>query len=631
MDLKINLETELLQFRNNFRRDIMETAEKLLPDTMPDITQELFGLYEKNGNRTLYERVYFSRRRFLAVLGLAAIAQKEDCTGSDHRQGAEKEVLEKLAQVIDDICGEECWALPPHVDRREQGWQVTVDLFAAETAQTLAELAYRLEGRLPARTIDGIRQNVERRVFFPFFSSKVPYRNWEHGMHNWNGVCAGAIGSACIHLMEDKDRLKKSLTRICGGLQYYLKGFEEDGACTEGLGYYTYGMTYFVNFAQELYDATEGECDLFNGEWGGFSKDGNDKRQRIADFMGKCFFGDGRTLSFADGNSRGRFRAGLSCVLAMHYPGFSFPDFSGAAGLDTDGCYRFAGLKMDLLMPDRLMAYSKGQKAFPHGSFIPVSQSSPRGNGSYRPVGRSVDILPCAQWVVARSEAGACMACKGGHNMEFHNHNDVGHFIYEGAGELFFTDLGAGEYRKGYFGEGRYKVLCNRSLGHSVPIINGEEQSAGRDHRCSDFSAEEQDGKAVVRMDIAGAYEKDMVRHLLRRLEFDLDTGMLKVCDKIQMHEDKEERVEENLVTQIRPVVEGEKVLLPSGEWVCVLTLSGRENVHIIEYEHSNHKGVREKVYAVRWEVELKKGAGSSEYTMMLMKMQDYKEDGWDV
>ena len=85
---------------------------------------------------------------------------------------------------------------------------------------------------------------------------------------------------------------------------------------------------------------------------------------------------------------------------------------------------------MDLLMPDRLKTLFSAQKE--------RDSSANRCIGAFSPL----DILPSAQWVIARSQAGPCMACKGGHNMEFHNHNDVGHFIYEGGGELFFTDLG---------------------------------------------------------------------------------------------------------------------------------------------------------------------------------------------
>ena len=591
----MGVETELPLFEEKLRKDIKSAAEEMLAEEMPLITEELFGLYEKNGNRILYERVYFRRRKFLAVFGLEAVAQLES-TGR-----AEKDILEKLVQVIDEICAEICWALPPHVNRSEEKWWETVDLFASETAQALAELSERLWDILPKETLVTIRENVERRVFLPFFTSPVPYRRWENSRHNWNGVCAGAIGSACLHLIKDKTRLEEYLKRICGGLQYYMEGFTEDGACTEGLSYYNYGMTYFCNFAQELYDKTGGKQDLFCGIWGKFGKSTEDKRAKIAAFPAKCFFTDGRTLSFADGNNRGIFRMGLGCVLAMHYPCFRFPDMNRAAGLDTDGCYHFASLKMDLLMPGRLLAVGavSGEKK------------------------EAVDILPAAQWVVARSVAGASMACKGGHNMEFHNHNDVGHFIYEGMGTMFFTDLGAGEYKKGYFGEGRYQVLCNRSMGHSVPLVNGKEQQSGAEYGCTDFQAVSDADTVKVSMDIAKAYETGTIQKLERSLKFCLKTGQLKVTDKFLLYGEPGEYVEENLITQIPPVVEKDRVLLTDGRKVCSLRVEQAAGFTVTEYEHCNHKGVQEKVYAVRWKADLKGKTGMSTFHLTLSEVPE--------
>lgn len=618
----MGIEIELGRFRDRFRHEIREAAEALLEEDMPAITEELFGLYEKTGNRLIYEKVYFARRRFLAVLGLEAVAQKEALGRVDQR------VMDKLAQVAEDICREQCWALPPHVNRKEESWRVTVDLFAAETAQTLAELADRLHSELPVSLRADIEKNVEDRVFRPFFTSKIPYRNWEQGQHNWNGVCAGAVGSACLHLMRDRSRLRDSLKRICDSLQYYLKGFAEDGACTEGLSYFTYGMGYFVNFAQELYDATKGRYDLFTGEWGEFSRSSTDKRERIAAFERKCFFKDGRTVSFADSNSRGRFRVGLSCILAMHYPSFAFPDFSSTAQLDTNGCYHFAELKADLLMPERLVRFMEeraGAEQTPwaegwlswrmEGKAVP--EQIPQGEE--KPI-QFVDVLPCAQWVVARSVKGIGMACKGGHNREFHNHNDVGHFIYEGGGTLFLTDLGAGEYCKDYFGENRYNVLCNRSLGHSVPMINGREQSAGKEYACSSFHAEEKSGTVVVDMDLTGAYEKGMLKCFWRYMEFCLETGMLRVCDEIEAERDTEGgiagKVVENLVTQIQPIVIGNQVLLSEGHQNCRLELAEDAKIRVLEYEHRNHKGIPEKVYGIQWDMKLTEGKGSSTFSL---------------
>ena len=93
-------------------------------------------------------------------------------------------------------------------------------------------------------------------------------------------------------MREDKEQLLKNLKRICDGLLWYLKGFSEDGACMEGLGYYTYGMAYFVNFAQELYEYSDGKWDLFCGEWGEFKAGKEDKRTKMAQFPAKCFFPD---------------------------------------------------------------------------------------------------------------------------------------------------------------------------------------------------------------------------------------------------------------------------------------------------------------------------------------------------
>lgn len=621
--MSVCLETELLRFRDRFRGEIRTAAEALLKEDMPVITEELFGLYEKTGNRLTYEKVYFTRRRFLAVLGLEAIAQKEE------RGHIERAVTDKLAQVMEDICREECWALPPHVKREEEAWQVTVDLFAAETAQTLAELADRLKAELPEPVRENIEKNVENRVFLPFFTSKIPYRSWERGYHNWNGVCAGAVGSACLHLMRDEKRLAESLERICDGLQYYLMGFAEDGACTEGLSYYTYGMGYFANFAQELYDHTAGRRNLFTGEWGGFERSVTDKRARIAAFERKCFFPDGRTVSFADSSSRGRFRVGLSCVLAMHYPSFVFPDFGSAAELDTNGCYHFAELRADLLMPRRLIRLTH-EEISQNGIMFkydrnPETNTSESRTGAKERVGQEriagFDILPSAQWAVARSVGGAGMACKGGHNKEFHNHNDVGHFIYEGGGVLFLTDLGAGEYCKGYFGPDRYKVFCNRSLGHSVPIVNGKEQPEGEEYTCRSFFAEEKEGMAVVEMELAGAYEKGALESLRRRLEFRLDTGGLQVQDEIDARGNGAVSVTENLVTQIAPMVIGNEVLLPADRMICMIKISGSGPVTIQEREHNNHKGVPEKVYAIQWEAELTEGKGSSGFCVSLQSV----------
>lgn len=611
---------ELLAFLELYKSQINTEANKLSNCFMPQVTDDLFALFEQTGNRIQYEEVYFARRKFLAVFGLKALLEKEE------QHTVSKRTVQKLSEVMKGICEESCWALPAHVNCREENWRITVDLFAAETAQTLSELADQFREELPQEIYTQVVDAIERRVFKPFFSSEVPYGEWEQSNHNWNAVCAGSIGSACLHLMRDKkEYLDNCLNRICDSLTYYIDGFAEDGACMEGLGYFTYGMTFFVNFTQELYDYTHGEWDILCGDWAGFRKGEVDKRAKIAAFQGKCYFADGQTISFSDGNSHEKFRVGLSSVLARCFEEAELPDISRAADLFSDPCYRFVALRMDLTETKRYLEWLEKENT----------------TGDKTCFGSEVfHVLPDAQWCIASSQNGVGMACKGGHNGEPHNHNDIGHFIYEAEGVTFFTDLGAGEYTKNYFSEGRYDILCNRSLGHSVPIINGQEQCAGEVYGCSKFQAEvrktqknrenqEGAGTGVIDMEFHGAYGEDAVKSCHRNFRFSLADGQLCVEDNFVLQESACASIVENLVTQILPEVDGNLIILQHQGASAILYISDLEDegeVTVREYEHSNHAGRMEKVYAIEWEIEVKDGKAQSNWNCVIIKDREHRE-----
>lgn len=612
---------ELKAFLKEYRAEIRRSACELLDQEMPEITEELFALFEQNGNRLKYEAVYFTRRKFLAILGMEAILEKE-AGKQNAAEGVEEkesnrccptEVQRKLCYVIEEICNEECWALPAHVHRREdRDWRITVDLFASETAQTLSELSDRLGEELPGELRARIAQEVERRVFVPYFTSRAPYRNWEHSDNNWNAVCAGSIGSACLHLLrEEPERLQACLDRICKALPYYVKGFAQDGTCMEGLGYYTYGMTYFADFAQELYEYSNGEQDLFCGKWGDFeASDGvEDKRTRMAYFPVKCFFPDGRTVSFSDGSSCDTWRVGVISVLAGHYPQVKFPNMKSAAGLHSDSCYRFAAVKMDVLDTEKYLRQLEAAEKSSDTAFGMQQEN------------KAFYILPSAQWCIGHAANGAGFACKGGNNGEPHNHNDIGHFLYEAEGVMLLTDLGAGEYTKDYFSNKRYEILCNHSFGHSVPILDGQGQCAGMEYCCGEFAANQDGG---VSMELGGAYKLPELREaktdqkkrkILRKLHFDLDTGKLELTDCFSQIGCQ---VIENLVTQILPRVEKNCVILEQDGVRAVIEIqdeqvvSGQESIVIKQQEHHNHAGAVEAVYQIQWKVNMSNGCGKS-------------------
>ncbi|MCD7750832.1 MAG: heparinase II/III-family protein [Lachnospiraceae bacterium] len=681
-------------FLTEYRKEIRESADGLLREDMPVLKPEDFDLYEKTGNRLIYEAAYFGRRKFLAVLGMEAVLEAEE-TGN-----VDEAVLSNLTDVIEKICAEETWALPAHVNRRRNpAWRITVDLFASETAQTLSELSDRLRLFLPGNIKDVMEEEVNRRVLTPYFRSEPPYAGWEVGKNNWAAVCAGSIGSACMHLACAKRRLPKPLLdcldRVCAVWPYYFSSFTDDGACMEGLQYYTYGMMYFANFAWELKELTG--KNLFD-------------RPDIAAFPAKCYFKDGVSLSFSDGSRSDTFRVGLQALLALMYEeteGYStqgetkarpvqaetkcrpwqaeafFPPMARAAHLHADTCYRFAGLKLDwFATKEYLKRKSETEKAGKEmrGLFaVQKPQEQTAGNVPQPKPSDRFHILPAAQWCIGYAKDGTGFACKGGHNGESHNHNDIGHFIYEAEGVLFLTDLGAGEYTKEYFSENRYQVICNHSFGHSVPLVNGQGQRAGEKYRCTAFSVETEgrtgvstltcgqtqasekaqvltqdqaaaeENIAVVRMELGSAYglSKDGTpldgKALQRELLFDLTTGELHVTDRFDFQnagsaktsgsghgnearaadqktvadETSKWNVMENLVTQILPVIEGNRIYLEQNKAAAVIEVGGladasSPDITVVTYNHQNHEGAAEKVYGIRWPVLLTEGRGMS-------------------
>ena len=560
-------------FQEQYKNQIKALADSMRNQDMPSLTEELFAMFESTGNRLKYENVYFTRRKFLAVFGIAAVVFKR------------QEDLEKLEEVLQELCAEECWALPVHVNRKDNPeWRFTVDLFAAETAQALAEIVALVgeeqkEFGLTIETCQKVRSEIERRVLVPF---EQTVQGWECSDHNWNAVCCGGIGSAAIYLLAGKEehRLKPMLQRICHSLTFYLNGFREDGACMEGIGYFTYGMTYFTGFAEQLLRYSNGKINLFN----------NDKIRRIAEFQQKMYFGCGQTVSFSDGEESAKFRMGLTCFLAKQYETVRIPNRKFAAGFETDPCYRFMGLIRDVLWTADA-EYEKN---------VDTAKEAELSEGNVRH-----DILPLAQWSICESKNGIGFAIKGGNNNEPHNHNDVGSFLYLAEGEQVLCDLGAGEYTAEYFGAGRYGILCNSSEGHSVPIINGEFQQAGVQHRASFFEA---DGKGKTIIEFSGAYQDGLAEKLTRETKFDMEDGRLEVTDKvaIPLQKAKEGTIQftENLVTKGIVLLQEDSVQIQGKQCFCQIQIEGKaEHLRVLEKEHFNHEGKRETVRLIQWDV----------------------------
>lgn len=490
-----------------------------------------FKEYEKNGNRLGYEKPYFARRTMLRDFALMA------WLGDDA-------AIEPLEKIISAICEEMTWALPAHIGGNEP--YKVIDLFAAETAQTLTEIVSLLEDKLSTDLINRIIKEVRSRVLDPFIN-RTEKCNWETMKSNWCAVCGGSVGMAAIYLTEDTTELKRITESLKPIFESYMQSFSEDGACLEGLYYWGYGMTYLTAF-----------LDLYKERTGWDFPINKEKLTKMADFAHKCCISDGITVSFSDGNERDRIYCGLSSKLGELYDAAPIP-YEHRAYFLGDDCGRWCRAVRDI-------AWTRETK-----------NTAPE----------KASILPDAQWAVIRGES-VSVAFKGGSNGEPHNHNDIGSFIVVKDGKIILRDLGAGEYTKEYFSKDRYNIFTARSAGHSVPMINGCEQKTGARYAAADFHADENSMAA----DISGAYGIKELKKCVRKIE--LAGCRIILTDRFETE---------------KPVRVTERFIVADGECIAFLKTDMECERKISEYEHREHDGTAAKVIAVDFIFNVKNNA----------------------
>lgn len=468
-----------------YRGEIAFSEEGRRASPVPGLPFGLFRLFDETGDRGAYEAPYFERRRRLVAAGLASWLRSAP------------ESIKHLEDIIWAICDEYTWALPAHFDGAslDPGSldAECLDLFSCETAFALAEILSLAGDSLAPIVAARARAQVEKRVLAPFLARKSPWR-WELMVNNWCAVCAGSVGAAALYLCGDSARAAAVITRALPTLDRFLDSFSPDGVCLEGLGYWTYGLGYYAAFADLLLTATKGSIDLLA-----------DVRARKAAAFQSAAYLDSRTaLSFADGSAAERYRRGLSAYLARRFPEAVPPARELAADFNHDHYGRWALAFRDLV-------WDKPET--PASETHPAAQHRVGGPRWYHE----------AQWLIqpAAAPGRLAFAAKGGHNGEPHNHNDLGSFELVLDGVELLADLGCGEYTKAYFSGERYSIFCNASFGHSVPIVNGRGQSEGAEHAAKVLSFSADGERAVLSLEIAGAYDCPGLESLVRRFEFD--------------------------------------------------------------------------------------------------------------
>lgn len=469
---------------DSIRQQIIGIGEKQLHQPFAALPATLFLEFQRNGNRTNYEKVSFEKRSQLFSLVLAeSIEQKGRFTDA-------------IVNGVWSLCEESFWGVPAHYYLQKAGIGLpdvqdpSVDLFASETAEVLALTDYFVGPQLDSASPllrKRIYYEVNRRILVPLEKDSIAYSYLGAGkrdapVNNWNAWVISNWMISLLLLEKDESRRVKELMHGMGLLDNYINGLGEDGAVDEGPSYWFGGAGRLFDGLTMLESATGGKVNIYQAP--------------VIRLLG-------------------------SYIAKMHIAGNYFiniADASPTIGADGLLIYRVGKSIRDADTRDF------GAWAFHHiddGDFFTKDFSKPRivwnllalkecaaDNPGTAPAAKEV-WFPNLQLMAASSGKGLFVASHAGHNGESHNHNDVGDVMVYSDGKPAIIDVGFGTYNKKTFSKDRYDLWYLNSAHHNLPVINGSQQAAGRKFGAREVYYRTGADKAELQMDIAPSYPQE--------------------------------------------------------------------------------------------------------------------------
>ncbi|WP_051620666.1 heparinase II/III domain-containing protein [Paenibacillus sp. UNC451MF] len=468
------------------RLSVIAEGEKYLDYSWPILTATMYMEFLNNGNRTRYDGPYHLRRRAVTSLALA------ECVENKGR------FLNDLINGIWQISEESCWVISAHnrmFQHEHPGLPDTetqpgIDLFAAETGNLFAWLHYLLKPALDQMNplIDRrIVAELRHRILDPYLDRDdcwwMGIKERDKRLNNWTPWCTSNCLNAFLLTEEDEGRRLQAVRKAMQSLDRFLSMHPADGGCDEGPGYWNKAGGSLFDCLELLYTASKGALNVY----------GEPLIQNIGRYIYKVHIHDRYFLNFADGPHR--------------------------ITVEEDIVYRYGKRIGD----DNMMALgtavhqmlrTEGWKNMKFLSFLrvlPALFDYSMIENENRPLTFQRDMwMDGIQVMAARetesSDRGLYLAMKGGHNLESHNHNDVGHFVLYADGLPVLIDVGVEEYTAKTFSAQRYEIWTMQSGYHNLPTINGFMQQDGSTYRAAEAQYEVTGQSSQLSMNIASAY-----------------------------------------------------------------------------------------------------------------------------
>lgn len=521
-------------------KQLLEEVAAMVKKPMPPFVDSLYLHLNATNVRLPGEKMMNARYDYVFKLALA------ECLENKGRY------MRAIENGIVALCNQKPWSIPAH-DRSLQNYNGTdyyVDLVVATAGNSLAQCVYMLGDKLSMETRARVQCAFREKVFRPIrrcLEETKPFY-WFTVTNNWNSVCLAGVTGAALTLLTDKEERAYFVAAAEKYHEYGMKGYADDGYCSEGVGYYNYGFRAYILLREEVCRATQGKIDFFRLP----------KFARIARYGKNIQMLNGICPAYSD------CRIGLSpdwfitnyCdnVLgtAPYHEKYNFPT-GGNLSLNFIEMFPRQAWKMELTDEIREALRAEADPLHSYYEQAGILIARPVANGTCR----------------------MAVSVKGGHNAENHNHNDVGSYAVSLGKETMAGDQGGPfSYPGDYFDRnatGKYKI--KGSYGHPVPVVDGVMQKNGRQAQGVILEKQFTDTKDVFRIDYTSAYAVPELSRLIRTFDYDrAGAGSFMVNDEFTATSPV--RFETALTTAAAwKVVDGKHIELTCGEERMIVTI----------------------------------------------------------
>jgi hypothetical protein len=482
---------------------VTQQAQQVIGTPLPLFDETAYLQFTRTGDRQPMERNLNQRAGQLVPLVLAECAEYQG------------RYLPRIAEVMDSLAGMPSWTLSAHdpLLLNLHGVRHFVDLNAADMADNLAEALYLLGNGIPEATRKHVMDEMERHVFGPMRQSfatgdSASGRNnnwWLYADMNWNAVCVkGVTGAALAVLPRVEDRALFAAA-AAQYIQHYGDGFDPDGYDTEGLGYWNYGFSHFIELRENLLRATSGKIDLL----------ASPKMQKVALFGIEFPMMPGNAAAFGDAGVMPRADEHLvrmiEHVFQISPPAPKAEEHSSGiqhAGLTSIALDLFPVPGDELPAPPAVSRHEL--QAYYADSGVLVSRPA------------------------LRQGLGVTIKASGNTT---HSHNDIGSFVIGLDGVQPVGDPGGPRYYTGAtFGPHRLDFELLNSFGHPVPEIDGHLQLDATKVKVNVLSHSFSHGEDRIVIDMTPAYDVVELKQITRTLVHSREgNGMVEITDEFHL------------------------------------------------------------------------------------------------